>query len=278
MDLLVILIIAPGLLGISLLYCYWQITRLPRNRPERYVKQNRKDVIVFAGDSITHGQVGENYVSLVAQSLNLNRLDIVNAGINSHLAWNLLQRVDEIIDTEPSFVTILIGTNDANAATSEKEANSYFKRMDLPQTPTLQWFAENLEMVVKRIQEGTDARIALISIPPLGEEKDHSAFIISSNYCKAIEEVAKTTGVTYLPFHEKMVEFLERQPGHPNYPIERSTIGMLVACFKYYVLKRDWNSIGQAAGFQLHIDYLHLNTRGATMLSDLITDFVGSFA
>jgi hypothetical protein len=68
---------------------------------------------------------------------------------------------------------LLIGTNDANAATSEKEARSYIKRMGLPQTPNLEWFADTLDRIVRRLQENTEARISLISIPPLGEEKDH---------------------------------------------------------------------------------------------------------
>jgi lysophospholipase L1-like esterase len=125
MDLLAILILAPGLLGVLPLYCYWQMTRLPRNRPGRVERQDGKNVIVFAGDSITHGQVGENYVDLVAEKLDPNRFEIVNAGINSHLAWNLLQRLDKIIELEPSYVMLLIGTNDANAANSVKEAISY---------------------------------------------------------------------------------------------------------------------------------------------------------
>ncbi len=278
MDLFVILVLAPGLLGIIPLYCYWQMTRLPGNRPERFQRQDEKSVIVFAGDSLTHGQVGENYVNLVTECLDTNQYDIVNAGINSHLAWNLHQRLGEIIDCNPSIITILIGTNDANAAISKKEAKSYIKRMRLPQTPDLQWFAENLERIVTELQEGTDARIALISIPPLGEEKDHFAFSISSDYQQSIEKVAKKTGVTYLPFFEKIIEYLDQNPGHPTYSIKWARIGMLSACFKHYVLRRNWNSIGHASGFQLHIDYLHLNTRGAEILSDMITDYIMSFS
>ncbi|MHA2043141.1 MAG: SGNH/GDSL hydrolase family protein [Candidatus Thorarchaeota archaeon] len=272
-------ILESFVIGISLfigivLYCYWQMMRLPKNRPGKYQKPDNKKTVVIAGDSVTHGQVGKNYVTMISQRFDKSQFDFVNAGINSHLAWNLLQRVEEIINCRPDFVTIMIGTNDANAATSQKEAESYVKRMNLPQSPDQTWFRENLQEIVTRIQGSTNARIALISIPSLGEVPDHFAFKISSEYSKSIEEVASLTGVTYLPFHEKMLTILEHQPGNPTYPLDKARTGMVIACFKRYVLRKDWDSIGEASGFQLHIDYLHLNAKGAMIVSDLIEEFI----
>lgn len=273
---MVILIIFIGicLIVFMIVYVYWQMTRLPKNRPEKYRKLTTKKVVVLAGDSVTHGQVGENYVTMLSQRLDKEQFELINAGVNSHLAWNLLQRVDEIINCEPDFVTIMIGTNDANAATSEAEAESYVKRMNLPQIPDQTWYRKTLQEIVTRLQEGTAAKIAMISIPPLGEDPDHFAFKLSSEYCTSIEEVANLTGVTYLPFHEKIIEILKERPGNPEYPLEKTKIGMVVACFKHYILRKEWDSIGKAAGFQLHIDYLHLNTKGASLVTELIEEFI----
>jgi acyl-CoA thioesterase-1 len=274
MILLAVSLIGGGFVILIALYSYWQITRLPRNRPQTYKKRSDKKTVVFAGDSITHGQVGENYTTLLSQRMDMSQFDFVNAGINSHLAWNLLQRIDEIIDCEPDFVTILIGTNDANASTSQKEAKSYAKRMGLPQMPDQDWFKECLRELTAQLQERTTARIALISIPPIGEVTDHFAFQISSEYSKSIQGLADLTGVAYLPFHEKMLDILNQQPGNPTYPFEKSFLGMVTACFKHYVLRKDWDSIGAASGFRLHIDYLHLNTKGAHLLAELIENFL----
>ena len=41
----------------------------------------------------------------------LHDFSIVNAGINGDLAWNLLERLDDVIDCNPNHITILIGTN-----------------------------------------------------------------------------------------------------------------------------------------------------------------------
>ncbi len=269
-------IIAISFSASIVLYCYWQMVRLPKNRPEKYRKLTTKKVIVLAGDSITHGQIGENYVTMLSQRLDKEQFELVNAGVNAHLAWNLLQRVDEIIHCEPDFVTIMIGTNDANAATSKAEAEFYVKSMNLPQMPDQTWYRNVLQEIVTRLQEETAAKIALIAIPPIGEDPDHFAFQLSSDYKKVIEEVASMTGATYLPFHEKILKILKERPGNPTYPFEKSKMGMTIACFKRFILRRDWNSIGEASGFQLHIDYLHLNTKAASMLTDLIEEFIKS--
>ncbi|MBE0526708.1 MAG: SGNH/GDSL hydrolase family protein, partial [Candidatus Thorarchaeota archaeon] len=154
------------------------MSRLPKNRPEKYQKQGGKKVVVLAGDSITHGQIGENYVAMLSERLYIHKFDLVNAGINSHMAWNLLQRIDEIIACEPDFITIMIGTNDANAVTSEAEAKEYVKRMGLPRMPDQEWYQESLHKIVTTLLERTHAKIGLISIPPIGEIQDHFAFKI----------------------------------------------------------------------------------------------------
>jgi lysophospholipase L1-like esterase len=259
---------------IPIVRVYQLMMKLPENRPANYEKIDGKNVIVFAGDSITHGQVGENYVTMISERSNNQKYDFVNAGINSELAWNLLQRIDEIIECEPEIVTILIGTNDANAMTSEKERKSYVKRMNLPKMPDQEWYQDSLTKIVRTLQEGTQAKIGLISIPPIGEDPNHLAFRISSDYVTVIKEVASLAGVTYLPFHEKMLEYLEHHPGNPAYHIKWEKIEMFIACFKKYILRKDWDSIGESRGFQAHIDYLHLNTKSALILTNLIEEFI----
>ena len=209
--------------------------------------------------------------------MNHSQFSLVNAGVNGQLAWNLLQRADEIIECEPDYVTIMIGTNDANAATSKKTAEGYMKRMSLPQMPDELWFRDNLQELVTRLQNETSATIALLSIPPIGEALDHPAFRISSEYTKSIQKVADITGVAYLPLFEKMLLFLKEYTGEPTYPFEKATMGMFVACAKRYLLRKEWNAIGKEAGFQLHIDYLHLNTTGAIIVADLIESLVNSY-
>ncbi|MCJ7817719.1 MAG: hypothetical protein MUP60_02610, partial [Candidatus Thorarchaeota archaeon] len=163
---------------------------------------------------------------------------------------------------------------DANAVTSEVESKEYVKRMELPRMPDQEWYQESLHKIVATLQERTHAKIGLISIPPIGEDPEHFAFKISSDHIKSIKEVASSTGVTYLPFYEMMLDCLEKHPGNPTYSIESAKKEMTIACFKRYILRKDWDSIGESSGFQLHIDYLHLNSKGASMVTGLIEDFI----
>ena len=272
--LIILSVISASLAVLLVVYVYWQMDRLPRDRPENYQKQGDRKVIVCAGDSMTHGQVGENYVAMLSQRLDESSFNLVNAGINGQLTWNLLQRVDKIIDCEPDVVTILIGTNDVIAITSNLTLKYYMRRNKLPRKPDQDWFRESLHKIVTLLQERTQARIGLISIPPIGEDPEHSAFKTSLEYAETIKEVARQTGVVCIPFQERVQDYLEEHPGSPSYPIEKWVRGMIVACFKRYVLRREWDSIGESKGFSLHIDHLHLNTKAALILTDLVEEFI----
>jgi lysophospholipase L1-like esterase len=278
--LIIIAFVILALIALITIYPLFKSSRLPKNRPETYLKgplaRGNQEVIVLVGDSLTHGRIGSGYVSMLADELDNERFILINAGVNSHLAWNLSQRLDEIIDCKPSIITVLIGTNDVNASTSEKEGQAYVKNMKLPQMPDQTWFKETLQSVINRLQNETSAAIALLSIPTIGEVPDHSAFKLSLDYRSIVKEVAEITGVTYLPLQEQMVTYLEENPGSPKYPIESSRMQMLFSIFKHYLFGRSWDNIAERSGFRLHTDYLHLNSISARMIADLIKQFIKS--
>ena len=270
--------VAIAVLASVFLYAFLKSTRLPGNRPSEYLKRQRADdnraVIVIAGDSLTHGKVGVDYVQMVENQVDTERYTLVNAGVNSHLAWNLLQRLDEIIECNPKIVTILIGTNDANAATSDEERRAHMRTMKLPQLPDLSWFRETLRTSVTRLQSETSARIALLSIPTIGERPDHPAFILSQTYGATVKEIATATHVTYLPLQEQMTAYLKESPGTPKYPIEKTNMQMYKAIARRHLLRKSWDAIAEDTGFKLHTDYLHLNSTGARLVADLILQFI----
>jgi lysophospholipase L1-like esterase len=79
---------------------------LPANNPKSFLKNKeiacpgRKRIVVI-GDSITHGNVSANYVQMLGDRLRKRDgklFDIINAGINSDFAWNVLQRLEDVIE------------------------------------------------------------------------------------------------------------------------------------------------------------------------------------
>ena len=231
-------------------------------------------VVVLVGDSITHGKMGTNYVDLLAEKLDHTHYHLVNAGRNGELAWNVFQRVDEIIECNPDIVTVMIGTNDAKGGLTQKEQKSYMHRMKLPRLPDHLWFRENVISIVENLKRRTNARIALVSIPILSEEFNHPAFIQSRNYSKTIQEIADEMNVNYLPFNEEMIAHLERHSSKSIPPYENVDFGILKSMFKRYLFGRSWDDISQSNGFELLTDHVHLNSKGAEIAARLIEEFI----
>lgn len=249
----------------------------PRGRTrnlKRFLRTGRTPghrVLVCAGDSITHGLASANYVRRLQQDPNLTGWDVVNAGWSGDLAWNLLDRLDDIIACRPDVVTVLIGTNDAAARISEEWMAGYRKNQRPPQDPTLAWYGEVLTTIVARLQTETAARIALIEIPTLGEDLDSRHNRRVQEYVTVLHDVAGKAGVPVLPLHARMVEALT---GSRPTPFDGTRRAMTSAVAQRFLLARSWDRIADRAGLILMTDHVHLSDRGATMVTDLVRDLV----
>lgn len=259
-------------------YIYNDAQRLPLNNPAYYVEHRNPDdsrkVVVCVGDSITHGTVSVNYVDMLQERLGEEYV-FVNAGINGELAWNLNQRVDQVIACNPDYVTILIGTNDANASMNEKSSKRYMKDMGLPRKPDMQWYGANLEKLVNTLKSKTNARIALLSLPTIGEEPGNDAYERATEYSREVKTVARARGVTYLPLHEKMTATVSTVITPPIVSYNGTTEpAMYKALAWHYLLGKSFDEIAEINGFIYLTDLLHLNSRGAGVVADMVEDFL----
>ena len=277
---LVISIIVIIVLIIAILsYGLYRAQKKPDNSPARFLavrKAKAEDkIIVCIGDSITHGSVSYNYVDLLSQRLGNRGYTLINAGINSELAYNVLQRIDEVTRCEPDYITILIGTNDANASLSEANSQRAVKNMKLPRKPTAEWFRENLIGICSQLKSKTGAKIALISLPPIGEDLRHAAYTRTASYSTIIRDVASREGIAYLPLHEAITDYLKEQKHRPKltYDGEWKSV-MYKSIFLHIIFGRSFDKISSYNGFLIVTDFLHLNSRGAEMVANLIEGFV----
>ena len=240
----------------------------PDNCPAAFLAgpapSENKKVLVCVGDSITHGRVSPNYVDMLAERLGPKGIVVVNAGINGELAYNVVQRLDKVIACRPDFITVLIGTNDANAVLSEANTERYVKEMGLPQNPTKLLYRKHLSEIGERLKAETSAQIALLSLPPIGEEQDNRAYKQAAEYSEVVKQVARGLGVTYLPLFENMDRYLEQHTDrHPVSYDDRPRYVMYEGIFLHYVLGKSYNDISRRNGFLLMTDHLHLNHTGA---------------
>lgn len=251
----------------------------PANNPAWFAgkgaSSETRKVVVCVGDSITHGRVSHNYLDLLAHRFQDQEVVFVNAGINSELAWNVVQRLDDIVACNPDAVTVLIGTNDANATLSEKNSRRAFEKMKLPCAPSRPWYLENLRRICTVLKDRTRARIALLSLPPMGEAPGSTGWNQSAQFSAMIRAEAAAQGVTYLPLNETMTRYLSAKRHRPKYTDVSGYLPIMYkGIFAHFVLGKSFDEISEANGFLLVTDFLHLNRLGAAMAADLIEGFV----
>ncbi len=250
---------------------------LPPNAPDKLAGSTRetrggRPLAVLCGDSITHGVVSASYADMLAARL--PGWDFCNAGVNSELAYNLAARLDGVIALDPEAVTVLIGTNDVNATFGLRSALGYFALQKLPERPNLLFFRENLTLVVRRLKAETRARVALLSMPPLGEDPRHYAWLRTEEYAAAVKDIARSEGVEYLPLRERITAYLEAVPRKPAIPFERFGRAQNRAARERILFGKSFDEIGAANGFHLLVDGIHLNTHGASIVADLVEGFL----
>ncbi|QZH69395.1 SGNH/GDSL hydrolase family protein [Mycolicibacterium farcinogenes] len=184
--------------------------------------------ILCVGDSNTRGQYGVDYVAPLAARLRSHDVTVTGAGVNGDCSANVLQRLDSIIKQRPSAVVILIGTNDIWSTLSEKNAGRMVRRKQLPAAPTLGVFRENLAAITRRLRAQTDARIALMSPPVLGQDIASRAGHTGQRFSVAVEEVAAAHDVSYLPLHERQCGYLAVSNA-PTVPLPPGTLERILS-------------------------------------------------
>lgn len=257
---------------------WYKNMQIPKNNPREFLKSGRrnsvKSLIVCAGDSLTHGQLSSNYIALLENRFQSENYAFVNAGINGDLTYNVLQRLDEIIECNPDVVTLLIGSNDINATYSIKLADLYRKQKKIPVTPSLEWSSANVEEIFKRLRDAGIKNVAVLSIPMLGENIDSELNYRVEQYNLKISELANNYGVSYLPLYERLAEQLPSVNKPPAY--KGSKMPILIAAFRAFVLKQAWNTISDCNGTHFLTDHIHLNEKGANFIADLIEAYLKS--
>ena len=232
--------------------------------------------LVCAGDSLTHGNMSAPYVPNVAARLAAHGVEVFNAGINADLAETLLARLDDVVAARPDFVSLLIGTNDINAALGPADLARYRSRGKLraPEPPSPATFRRHLTALLHRLRAETPARVALISLPPLGENLGHDANRRADEYSAIIREVARAEGVAYLPLREQLLAELRARPGRAQADFGRTTRLIRLAMLRHYLLGHSWDRIAARLGHRFLTDNLHLNGPAAAILADLVAAWV----
>jgi lysophospholipase L1-like esterase len=198
--------------------------------------------------------------------------EFVNAGINGNLAWNVLQRLDDIVACRPDAVTLLIGSNDVLATLGPPWEPMYRRQQHIPVTPTLAWYVENVREIIDRLRAETGARLAILDLPPLGEDLASEINGRVREYNVALRNLAAEAGVPVLPLHDRLVALLPEGHTPPSFEGRRDLMGSALA--RRLVLRRSWVEVSDAHGLALLTDHVHLNDRAAAVVAELIAGWL----
>jgi lysophospholipase L1-like esterase len=140
----------------------------------------------------------------------------------------------------------------------------------------LEWYIENIRQIIARLKSETQARVALVALPPMGENLSSPANQNVRNYNQALQELAAREGVTYLPLYDRMAAYLEQHGAASGRDYDGSTANILGAVARHYMLRQSFDTIGRQNGYLLLTDSLHLNHTAAGMAADEIEGFLKS--
>ncbi|GGZ28245.1 SGNH/GDSL hydrolase family protein [Streptomyces poonensis] len=254
--------VALAVLGTAGAVGYLTFLRPPVNPPADACADGRPrgggPVVVAAGASMTQGTLGRDWVTDLRERPGLRDHVFVNAGANGDTGADLLERVDsDIVACDPDLVTVLIGTNDVRGGVPPDE------------------YRADLAAIVDRIEDRTSARVALMSLPPLGEDLDAGINRRLRDYNAAIKETAARTGADYVPVNERFTDRLRDTSRHrPAYDFSFTTA--YLAASEHYLLGRSWDEVARGNGLELFVDHIHLSDRGGAVVTDLAARWLSS--
>lgn len=232
--------------------------------------QGRRPVVV-AGASIVRGRASVDFVDLLRGRFPDRTL--VNAGVNSNVAWELLQRLDGIVACHPAQAVILIGTNDVEATLSPEAVAQVRRAKGLPQDPSIPWFGACMERVVERLQ-AAGAEVALCSLPPIGQDLSAPVNERIREANAELRLVCAQTGAAYLPVHERMVDVLRAAEAVDGPAWTGSWLPGLRSLVEHFMAGRSFDAIARSRGWLLSPDGVHLDSTGAGIVADAVADWL----
>jgi acyl-CoA thioesterase-1 len=239
---------------------------LARDRPA-----DTRQVVVCAGDSLTRGVSSADWVRLLQRSLAARGYLFVNAGWSGYLSCSLLRELDGVVESSPDVVVVLIGTNDVMASMDDAWRQSY-SRQEPPQQPTLETYRRWLAQIVQRLRSETSARLALLDLPPIGEDLAGAFNVRVAQFNEAIEEVAATYDVPVLPLNARLTRLI--QESSTAAPFDGTMKEIRSAIIQRTLLRRRWDKISARAGRAALTDNIHLNDRAAAEVAALVREFL----
>ena len=167
------------------LYISKIIATPPVGRAQDYLENpinKDKRLIACIGDSLTHGNIGQSWVDFLRNEFPGDVF--LNEGINGNTAWQVLQRLNPILNLKPDIVILMIGSNDAMGSFDKKSGIRYLRNNNLPEVPTFEKYkAQAIDMESAAIaQVAEQFGIPAVLVRCLSDRADAGSQKLSSKF------------------------------------------------------------------------------------------------
>jgi len=235
---------------------------------------NEKNKILFLGASITQGKISKSYVKMLKKQLGKKQYKYINHGIAGYESYNVLNKLNKSIEIKPDFVIILVGTNDILSSLDPKLAKLSRKLKKIPHEPELSHYSNNIKNIIKQLKQDTDSKIAIVSLPIIGENLESIENKTIADYNTELKKICENENVVYLPVHEKQKEFLINKNNGKGKEYIKSSKMAFKSLFLHYLLFLSLDTISKKNGYLLLTDGIHQNTIGAKFITEEIANFI----
>jgi lysophospholipase L1-like esterase len=240
------------------------------------------ETIACLGSSTTASRGTYKWIDELQKRPQNSRFRFINLGVGGHLSFNTVGILDRVITMRPERVIILIGANDIMATVFPNFRRFVRVSKRFSEEPSPAGFEANLKFIVHKLQRGTNSRIGLSSLAPLGEDPDSHHPVqarlneLIATYNGIIRNVASKERTDYIPFWESFVDQLVR--AGTAKPFTRFSFGSFYRDYllRGMILRQSFDQISRINGWQFHIDGIHLNTRGGRILTEAVQQFLDS--
>jgi lysophospholipase L1-like esterase len=242
----------------------------------------RSETVACLGSSTTASRGTYKWIDELEKRPPNNRFRFVNLGVGGDLSVNAVRRIDRVIARQPDRVVVLIGSNDIMASVFPNFRRFVRMWKGLREEPTPELFAENLAVIVRRLRRETNARVALGSLAPVGEAPRSRHPVqarlndLFGTYNGIIGEAAARESTDYISFYEAFQKRLTEAA--TTKPFTRFSFASLYRDYLWreMVLRQSFDEISRHNGWQFHIDGIHLNTNGGSILTEAVQRFLDS--
>jgi len=242
----------------------------------------RSEIVACLGSSTTASRGTYKWIDELERRPQNRRFKFVNLGVGGDLSFNTVQRLDRVIALRPDRVIVLIGANDIMASVFPNHRRFVRIVKRLSEEPSPARFKENLAVIVRRLQGEADARVALSSLPPVGEEPCSSHPVQSrlneliATYNGIIRETASMASTDYIPFYEAFQARLAQTTKTKAFTRFSFPSFYRDYLIREMILRQSFDEIARINGWEFHIDGIHLNTKGGRILTETVQRFLDS--